>query len=238
MRDRNSFDESDIGTISVIGRGESGQPYHYDSARPMMHRFIPADCTRMLDVGCYAGGFGRGLKAIREIEIWGVEPLEEPARLAAKYLDKVVHDRFTTASDLPDGHFDAVVFNDSLEHFPEPDSPLRLAARKLRAGGTLVCSIPNVRFIDNLEHVLVERDWKYEERGIRDKTHLRFFTKRSMKRTLEANGFDVVEQAGINEDWWRRDKIVRRIMFRLFRELTDDMRYIQYVNVARVREVY
>ena len=209
-------------------------PYLYSSDRPMLHRFVPAECARLLDVGCYAGGFGRGLKARREIDIWGVEPLSAPAAVAARHLDKVVNDWFTDDAEIPDSSFDAVMFNDSLEHFPDADMALQLCRKKLKQGGVLICSIPNVRFIENLEHLLLQRDWQYEDRGIRDRTHLRFFTKKSMKRTLEQNGYEVLEQTGINEDWWRREKFLRRIAFRLFPSLTDDMRFIQYVNVARM----
>ena len=107
-------------------------------------------------------------------------------------------DTFSERAPLPRAYFDAVVFNDSLEHFPYPEPPLALARELLAESGALVCSVPNVRYIDNLLHLLMDKDWQYRESGILDRTHLRFFTKRSLIRTLGEAGFEVRRIEGIN----------------------------------------
>jgi hypothetical protein len=89
--------------------------------------------------------------------------------------------------------------------------------------------------VDNLEHLLFERDWRYEDSGIRDRTHLRFFTEKSIARLLSNTGFNVSSLIGINEDWWHEKKRLRRLLFKLFPEFTRDMRYIQFLVIAEPR---
>lgn len=203
-----------------------------DFERGEMHVFIPEDATRVLDVGCHTGMFGKSLKTKAVREVWGVELNADAARIAAGHLDKVVNSAFSPDVVVPDDYFDVVVFNDVLEHMTDPWEALRIAARKLRANGCVVASIPNIRHIDNLMHIMRERDFKYEPVGIRDRTHLRFFTRLSIRRLFEESGFSITTMAGINEDWWR-PSLLRRLAFRLFPGYFDDTRYIQYAVVAQ-----
>ena len=81
---------------------------------------------------------------------------------------------------LPDNNFDVVIFNDVLEHFENPWAVLENVKTKLNASGVVVASIPNVAYITNLVELILKKDWRYKpEGGILDKTHLRFFTKKS-----------------------------------------------------------
>ena len=69
---------------------------------------------------------------------------------------------------------------------------------KLINDGSFIASIPNVRYLKNLFELLVKKDWEYKNGGILDKTHLRFFTKKSIVRTINENGFLVELIFGIN----------------------------------------
>lgn len=198
--------------------------------------FVPDPCVRLLDIGCGTGSFGAMLKRERGVEVWGVEPDPERARIASSRLDRVIPAFFTPEIDLPPGGFDVITFNDSLEHFPDPDPPLTLCKRFLASAGVVVCSLPNFRFVHNLEHVLLHGDFRYEDDGIRDRTHLRFFTRKSMRNLFESHGFEILQQQGIHADWWGEGELWRRLLFRLLPRITDDMRYVQFVNVLRLRE--
>lgn len=202
-----------------------------DSSRQEMLAFVPADARRILDVGCNFGGFGRALKARSNPEVWGVEPNPATAAAASKFLDRVINDFFGANISLPDKYFDVIVFNDVLEHMPDPWAALKIAREKLASGGRVVVSIPNLRYVENLLHILKERDFEYEASGIRDKTHLRFFTKKSALRLFEGSGLQVVHLEGINEEWWT-PSILRRLSYRFFRNYLDDTRFIQYAIVA------
>ncbi len=141
-----------------------------------MKQFVPVGAKRVIDIGCNTGAFGESLKADRIIEVWGVELNLNAAEQARRVLDKVINTPFDADVALPDAAFDVVIFNDVLEHLEDPWEALRIAAHKLRAGGCVVASIPNLRQIDNLIHILRDADFRYEPLGIRDRTHLRFFT--------------------------------------------------------------
>ena len=205
---------------------------YYSSARREILAFLPPSCQLLLDVGCSEGGFGAAvLAAGRSAEVWGIEPHAPAASVAGTRLTRVFTTLFGESLDVPDGHFDVVTFNDTLEHMVDEYAALRLAHRKLKAGGTLVCSVPNVRYIENLKSLLMDADWQYADSGILDRTHLRFFTKKSIRRTVEACGFVVQHVEGINSHWWSGWKI--GLLRLLFRKAVEDARWLQFVLVAR-----
>lgn len=209
--------------------------FYDDSPRSEMLRFVPASSRRVLDVGCHTGEFGRAVKMKCSAEVWGIEPNPETAKVAAKSLDRVFNEFFSEATPVEDNYFDVISFNDVLEHIPDPWATLQLAARKLSPNGTVVVSIPNLRHIDNLVHLLRERDFRYEETGIRDKTHLRFFTRRSAPRLFEGTGLTMTQIEGVNEECFSSP--ARALVYWLFKKYMDDTRHIQYAMTARRADV-
>jgi len=206
---------------------------YYSNARSKMTEFVPPGCITLLDVGCGCGGFGRALKAQRQVEVWGVEPVREAAQEARIHLDRVVEGLFDEAAGLPMAFFDVVTFNDSLEHFPDEMLPLKLAQNLLKPNGLIVASIPNFRYLENIKHILLEKDFKYTDAGILDKTHLRFFTLKSMKRLFENAGMEILTVQGINPHWWSGWKLF--LLRSLFRHHVEDMKHLQYVVVAKIK---
>lgn len=202
-----------------------------DYSRVEMLAFVPANVQHMLDVGCHMGNFGRQVKERHGAEVWGIEPNPHTAAVAEKVLDKVLVGFFGDDMVLPAGYFDVICFNDVLEHMPDPWAALRLAARLLAPGGCVVASIPDLRHIDNLMHILRERDFNYEPYGIRDRTHLRFYTRKSVPRLFIDSGMTITHMAGINECWWS-PSIARRLAYRCFPKYLDDTRHIQFAVVA------
>jgi len=211
-----------------------GRPDYGDGAREPLMKLVASNVRTILDIGCNRGAFGSALKGKRPVEVWGVEPDAQCAAVAAGRLDHVIIDVLRKENPLPDGYFDLITFNDSLEHMADPADALEVCKAKLAPGGRIQCCVPNVRYIENLEHLLFERDWRYEEQGVRDRTHLRFFTEKSIVRLFVEMGFRVVQIMGINENWWQPDKRWRRVLFRLFPRLTADMRCVQIVVVAEL----
>jgi 2-polyprenyl-3-methyl-5-hydroxy-6-metoxy-1,4-benzoquinol methylase len=172
---------------------------YYAQARPEMLPFIPRDAKRILDVGCGEGGFACTLKQRLGAEVWGIEYVPAAAEVAGQRLDRVlVGDVMQQLEQLPDRYFDCITFTDVLEHLVDPYQVLLALKQKLSFRGVIVTSIPNVRFFRTLFNLVVRGDWRYEDFGILDKTHLRFFTKKSIKSMFESLGYRVIELKGIN----------------------------------------
>lgn len=222
---------TDVKKIENIGIASIKSSYG-NLSRSEILPFVPKTAKRVLDVGCHMGAFGENLKKKLAVEVWGIEPNPETAAFAKLQLDRVIVGFFSEDLDLPDQYFDVITFNDVLEHMPDPWSVLRLAKRKLAENGCIVASIPNFRNVENLLHLLRDSDFEYMPNGIRDKTHLRFFTKKSISRMFSDCGLTVKQIQGVNEDWWR-PSLVRRIVFRLFKNYLDDTKYIQFAVVAQ-----
>jgi 2-polyprenyl-3-methyl-5-hydroxy-6-metoxy-1,4-benzoquinol methylase len=204
---------------------------YHTRPRPEMLAFVPAGARRVLDVGCGGGTFAARLRDERGAEVWGIEISPEAAALAAGRLDRVlVGDAVERLGAVPDGHFDCIVMNDILEHLVEPERLLRAAARKLAAGGCVVASIPSIRHFPHLVDLVLRGEWRYTDEGLLDRTHLRFFTRRSMLEMFAACGYDVRSIAGIHP--------TRSWRFRLFNLLTlgrlAETRYLQFAVVAAV----
>jgi SAM-dependent methyltransferase len=212
---------------------------YFGYPRPEMVPFVPADCRRLLDVGCADGAFGEALKKTREIEVWGVEPTKSAAARARMKLDRVVEGMFDPHVGLPTGSFDCVLFNDVLEHMVAPEVALRYARQLLAPGGVVVASIPNIRSFPTIWRLVFHASWEYQDAGVLDRTHLRFFTKSSIVDMFEREGFALEEISGINafvavpnirRRFWLLYRLANALLFRKF----DDMRFLQFAVVARL----
>jgi 2-polyprenyl-3-methyl-5-hydroxy-6-metoxy-1,4-benzoquinol methylase len=160
-----------------------------------------------LDVGCGAGSFSELLKSSYGSITWGIEPDLSSYRSSLGVLDNALVGNWEDCySSLPLREFDAIFFNDVLEHMVSPELCLSQAADLLAPGGRIFASIPNFLFADNLFNIVFSRDWRYEDSGILDRTHLRFYTKKSMIRLFRDAGFSVdkIEPLSSARGWkWR-----------------------------------
>ncbi|MGI8438574.1 MAG: class I SAM-dependent methyltransferase [Chthoniobacterales bacterium] len=202
---------------------------YFSRVRPEMLPFIPHEVRRILEFGCGEGTFGAQLKK-RGAEVWGVELEPSAAEIARQQLDRVFcGDALEMIAHLPAAYFDCIIFNDVLEHLIDPYTVLLAARRLFTAEGLVVCSIPNVRFFRNFFNFVVRGDWHYEDSGIMDKTHLRFFTRKSIAEMFESLSYQVVRLEGINATpSWR----VALLSAMLFGAL-EDTKYLQFCCVAR-----
>lgn len=164
---------------------------YYEDPRPDVQALVDPRGLRCLDVGCGDGALSSALKAAGAAHVAGIEVDAAAATRARAWLDVVVEGSVLDV-DLPFGHgeFDLIVFADVLEHLPDPDAALRRCLPLLANGGRVVVSVPNMRFWLILWRLAADR-WEYAEHGIRDRTHLRIFTKRSLLRMLAAHGLEV-----------------------------------------------
>src|SRR5216684_42114 len=170
---------------------------------------------RILDLGCSGGLFAAHARAAGH-EVTGVDCLEIPGVRERT-------DHFVQASleegipaEAGDG-FDIIVAADVIEHLPRPGQVLRDVRRVLRPGGQVLLSVPN--FAHWYPRLRVAAGlFGYDRRGILDETHLRFFTRRTLRRLVRASGFDILEEQAtglplraISETDGRRLRLTRTI---------------------------
>jgi len=205
---------------------------YYENVRHEMLKYLPKNAKKVIDIGCGNGAFASLVKEKNDAEVWGIELMENEAKVAEKILDKV----FTGSceqyiQDLPNGYFDVIYFNDVLEHLSDPYVVLEILKTKLSNQGVIISSIPNVRFFRTFLKVIFAKDWKYEDHGIMDKTHLRFFTGKSIRRMYEDLGFQVLTHEPIN-----KTKSLLPILINIPLLFTHmDIRNLQYATVAKVK---
>ena len=173
-----------------------GSPYQlksdpYSSHAVILSRLGEGRGRRALDVGA-ADGF---LAELLSRQGWQVTALERDPAQAAKARGKchevIVADLDQAAPRLR-GSFDAIVYGDVLEHLSDPLPVLVALNRTLGGGGRVIASVPNVAHLW-MRLSLARGRWAYADRGILDRTHLRFFTKRSFVGFLHDAGLVVEE---------------------------------------------
>lgn len=212
---------------------QSAPSDYFSHGRPEMLRFVPKDRCRVLELGCAAGAFGAALKQRQATEVWGIEPDSVAAGHAAARLDRVLQGRLEDRlGELPSQHFDCIVCNDVLEHLSDPDAVLRALTGVMARRAVLVGSIPNVRYFPILCDLLWNADWRYVDEGVLDRTHRRFFTRKSLVRTLRETGYDPQQVVGINPT----GSIRARVASVLSGGKLDDCRYLQFAFVATLRQ--
>ncbi|MGA1824435.1 MAG: class I SAM-dependent methyltransferase [bacterium] len=203
---------------------------YYQCERNEMLDFISNNTAQILEIGPGEGLFGRVLKEKFNVQLWGIEQDSVSAEKASQYFDTIFCDDFKNVfSELPEQYFDCVIFNDVLEHFEDPWDVLQKVKKILNDKGYIVASIPNVRYWRNLQKLLLQKDWHYCEKGILDRTHLRFFTKKSIMRLFKESGYQVDVIKGINPTSSRNYRIVNTLLFNLL----NDCKWLQYAVKAR-----
>jgi 2-polyprenyl-3-methyl-5-hydroxy-6-metoxy-1,4-benzoquinol methylase len=142
-----------------------------------------------IDVGC-ASGYLAGELTAAGWNVVGVEPDPAAAEVAQAHGVDV---RVASIDDvdfatLPP--YDAVVFGDVLEHLARPEVVLANALEHLAADGRIVISVPNVANLLVRAGLLFGR-FDYTDRGILDRTHLRFFTRRTLGEFVGGCGLSI-----------------------------------------------
>ncbi|HEY3673398.1 MAG TPA: glycosyltransferase [Acidimicrobiia bacterium] len=211
----------------------------YDVDRSEMLAYVPHGVDSVLEVGCASGRFGAALRARDPgMELVGVEPDPEARMHAAQEFDRVVGGMFPdNASEVErSGGFGVVVFNDVLEHMSDPEAALDAARRLLTEGGVVVASIPNVRHISVTRPLVLSGEWRYEDVGILDATHLRFFTEKSIRRFFADAGWTIDACDPINRCYRVNDPYTPRWIRALGRATggrSDPFFVLQYAVVAK-----
>ena len=164
---------------------------YYANERPDVIALLPRPVGRVLDVGCGAGGTATGLRAAGATEIVGIEVVDDAAKAASEVLDEVHTAPVEEAVDALTGAFDTVLCLDVLEHLADPEQVLRRLRGLAAPGATLQVSVPNARHFSLVSDLLFRGTFGYTDWGHRDRTHLRWFTRRDLVELVTRSGWRV-----------------------------------------------
>lgn len=198
-----------------------GEAVYFNRVRQEILPLLPATPGRYLEIGC---GAGATLAHIRTLGLatWagGVEFSPEAAKRAGeKGFDLLLQgDVETMALPLEPGSLDVILCLDVLEHLRDPWAMAARLAGLLKPGGVLVVSLPNIRHYKIVLALLFRGQWRYQDAGILDRTHLRFFVRESAVELLHEAGLAVeaVQPQGLKR--WKLKWILNRL---LLGSLTD-----------------
>ncbi|WP_291517000.1 methyltransferase domain-containing protein [Acidovorax sp.] len=140
----------------------------------------------VLDLGCGSGALGQFLKETRQCTADGVTLSQAEARIASPHYRQVEVADLETAdlpAMFPERRYDFIVCADVLEHLKHPEQVLKACRNLLEPDGKVLISVPNAGY-SGLVAELLEGEFRYREEGLLDRTHLRFFTRRSLVRFM------------------------------------------------------
>lgn len=172
---------------------------YYSHARTDIVDMLPENPARVIEFGCGDGSTGRLVKerASVEVEYTGVELVSEMAAEASKHLERVIAADIEQ-QELPfePGYFDCMIYGDVLEHLVDPWKLLERHRLLLKNDGCMVASIPNIGYYQVIR-MLKKGDFRYQDSGIMDRTHLRFFTLKTIREMFEGAGLKIVETRSV-----------------------------------------
>lgn len=187
-------EERNFGNISAKRGAAKQNGSYYGHTRWDVIELIPKGTTSLLDVGCGEGETALAAQQTLGIhQIVGIEVNRSAGEIAATKLGKVFIGNVEDIElDVEDKHFDCILCSDVLEHMVNPWAVLRRLRRALSDDGVLIASIPNIGHIVPVLKIVFDR-FLYQEEGILDRTHLRFFTLYTIKQMFRDEGFTIVD---------------------------------------------
>jgi O-antigen biosynthesis protein len=176
---------------------QTKQNSYYGFARPevvgaIIKNKLPTG--KVLEIGCAGGETGKNLKERLPVQSYvGIDISPEAAATAKISLDRVIvanieETDLASEHGLKPGEFDLLLALDVLEHLYDPWDVLAELSSYVKPGGHVVASLPNIQNITIMQD-LIKGNWRYQDAGILDATHLRFFTLEEAKKMFTGAGF-------------------------------------------------
>jgi 2-polyprenyl-3-methyl-5-hydroxy-6-metoxy-1,4-benzoquinol methylase len=209
---------------------EKGSGY-FGLVRKEILELIPQGTQRLLDVGCGQGDLGAAAKHSLGVPlVVGIELFQPAAELARTKLDQVIiGDIENVDLQFPPESFDCIVCADVLEHTRDPWQVLENLRKLLHHDGVIIASLPNLRHMVPILKIIFDR-FEYQDEGILDKTHLRFFTLRTIRTLFHDSGF-AIDKVNSNRSRSWKFKLLNVFSLGILKEFA----IYQYILVARRR---
>ena len=210
----------------------------HEQHNPDLLRLVPPGARRLIEIGCSSGALAREFKKlVPDCDYVGVEIDPGYAEAARRHCDRVLALDIEAADDAfwaAHADRDCWIFGDTLEHLKDPWTVLRRIRKGIPASGHVVACIPNAQHW-SLQARLCVGDLRYEASGLLDRTHLRWFTRRTIIEMFDQAGFRITEGLPRIFDEPQRDRFLPAIeqMARLLgadpKVAVEDALPLQYV---------
>lgn len=154
---------------------------------------VPAN-SKILELGCATGFMSEYFRDYLNCRVYGVDIDPAAVKLASKYTVKSLscdldqNDSWTKIKKI--GKFDVVFASAVLEHLKDPWSAVKHIHSVLKPGGVIIATIPNIAHW-RMRLSLMQGNWDYQQYGILDNTHLKFFTYFTFQNLLKDAGFKI-----------------------------------------------
>lgn len=193
----------------------------------------------ILEVGCACGGTLLGIKNIyNSSKLYGIELNKNSAEIASLIAEMLDADVEKDDLAYPEEYFDYIIFADVLEHMSDPWAALKNLRKHLKSDGKILISLPNIMHYSVISK-LIMGTWEYEEAGILDKTHLRFFTMNEIYKLAVTTGFQVNKMGGTTlPATVETESLVEQLATMGRKEIKEQFHIYQYITVFEKDMVY
>ena len=172
----------------------SEQIIAYTGLREDVICLIQGTPNSVLDVGCSNGKLLSYMKKLGSSYLVGIEQDRTLAAEALKSADKIINlnlDEFNIHA-LDGKFFDLIILADILEHTKNPSLVLGELLKSASLDAQIIISLPNIQHWTAIKNLIIGR-WPQRNRGLFDRTHLRFFVFNSIKNLLKEVDLEVEE---------------------------------------------
>ncbi|MDX8381716.1 MAG: class I SAM-dependent methyltransferase [Ghiorsea sp.] len=175
----------------------SDKSVYFSTDRPELRMWMREFREPYVEVGCGEGQMLAHLKLEGRVKgrSIGIE-INPVAAVKAKEVFDVIR-----VGDVQDNlvYFEGagtIVCGDLLEHLVDPWDCLQSMVNRMKVGGKVYISIPNVAYWNVSWSLFWHGRFEYSDAGILDRTHLRFFTKNGICSMVENSGLEIVRIEG------------------------------------------
>ena len=210
---------------------------YFATARTEIFPHLPDSFSRLLDVGCGAGATIAAIRKFRvdDTPLWagGVELDEAAAADADQHCDRIWCGNVEAGgfdSDIEPGSLDVILCLDVLEHLADPWTMVKRLSPLLAPGGSLIISVPNVRNWKFIWRLFAFADFHYRDAGLLDRTHLRFFVRKTAVQLATSGGL-CLHHVGSARPFLPPD--IRWLLVKASFGLLEDLMIKQFVVIAK-----
>jgi 2-polyprenyl-3-methyl-5-hydroxy-6-metoxy-1,4-benzoquinol methylase len=146
--------------------------------------------SKVLDIGTATGMLARKTET-KSLRFFGIEAVREWAETASPFYENLWICTFEDAPEEVLRDYNAIVLGDVLEHMATPEMALKKLEGLQSSGCKFIISVPNIANFWVRLNLLMGR-FDYADRGIMDRTHLRFFTRKTLRDMVQGTGLEIL----------------------------------------------